>query len=119
MNASRKPGEWQTYDVIWTEPTFNADGLLKTPAYVTAFHNGILVQNHVELKGETVYIGKPEYKKYGLVRQSSCRRTGIPAPPSASAISGCESSRSALLSGRGLVALKGGRGATSSPLQPD
>ena len=63
VNASRKPGEWQTYDVIWTEPTFDADGSLKTPAYVTAFHNGILVQNHVELKGETVYIGKPEYKK--------------------------------------------------------
>ena len=53
VNASRKPGEWQTYDVIWTAPTFNADGSLKTPAYVTAFHNGVLVQNHVELKGET------------------------------------------------------------------
>jgi 3-keto-disaccharide hydrolase len=64
VNASRRPGEWQVYDVVWTAPTFTADGSLKTPAYVTAFHNGVLVQNHVELKGETVYIGTPEYKPY-------------------------------------------------------
>jgi hypothetical protein len=64
VNASRKPGEWQVYDVIWTAPTFNADGSVKTPAFVTALHNGVLIQNHVELKGETLYIGKPEYKKY-------------------------------------------------------
>ena len=63
-NAMRKPGEWQVYDVIWTAPTFNEDGTVKTPAYVTAFHNGVLVQNHFELKGETLYIGKPFYKKY-------------------------------------------------------
>jgi Domain of Unknown Function (DUF1080) len=64
VNASRQPGEWQVYDVVWTAPTFTAGGSLKTPAYVTAFHNGVLVQNHVELKGETVYIGTPEYKPY-------------------------------------------------------
>ncbi len=64
VNAMRKPGEWQTYDVVWTMPTFNADGSVKTPAYVTALHNGVLIQNHSELKGETVYIGKPQYKKY-------------------------------------------------------
>ena len=63
-NPNRKPGEWQTYDVVWTAPTFNADGSLKTPAYVTVFFNGVLVQNHFELKGETLYIGKPFYKKY-------------------------------------------------------
>ena len=63
-NASRKPGEWQTYDVAWTAPAFNDDGSLKTPAYVTVFFNGILVQNHFELKGQTLYIGKPFYKKY-------------------------------------------------------
>jgi hypothetical protein len=64
VNASRKPGEWQSYDVIWTAPTFAADGSMKTPAYVTAFHNGVLVQNNFALKGETRYIGAPEYKKY-------------------------------------------------------
>ena len=64
VNANRKPGEWQTYDVVWTAPTFNDDGSLKTPAYVTVFFNGVLVQNHFELKGQTLYIGKPFYKKY-------------------------------------------------------
>jgi hypothetical protein len=63
-NASRKPGEWQNYDVAWTAPRFNDDGSLKTPAYVTVFLNGILVQNHFELKGQTLYIGKPFYNKY-------------------------------------------------------
>src|SRR6185295_9899195 len=61
VNANRKPGEWQAYDVIWTAPTFKADGSLNTPAYVTAIHNGVLVQNHVALKGDTRYIGQPEY----------------------------------------------------------
>jgi len=64
VNPARKPGEWESYDVVWTAPTFNADGTVKTPAYVTAFFNGVLVQNHFELKGETLYIGKPFYKKY-------------------------------------------------------
>jgi hypothetical protein len=64
VNANRKPGEWQGYDVVWMAPTFNADGLLKTPAYVTVFFNGVLVQNHFELKGETRYIGQPFYKKH-------------------------------------------------------
>jgi Domain of Unknown Function (DUF1080) len=64
VNANRKPGEWQTYDVAWTAPTFNADGSLKAPAYVTVFFNGVLVQNHFELKGETLYRGKPFYKSF-------------------------------------------------------
>jgi Domain of Unknown Function (DUF1080) len=63
-NPCRKPGEWQTYDVVWTAPTFNDDGSLKTPAYVTVFFNNVLVQNHFQLKGETLYIGQPLYKKY-------------------------------------------------------
>jgi hypothetical protein len=63
-NPNRKPGEWQTYDVVWTAPIFNADGSLKTPAYVTVLFNGVLVQNHFELKGETLFIGQPSYKKY-------------------------------------------------------
>jgi hypothetical protein len=63
-NPNRKPGEWQSYDVVWTAPRFNDDGSVKTPAYVTVLFNGVLVQNHFELKGETLYIGKPFYKKY-------------------------------------------------------
>jgi len=64
VNPNRKPGDWQTYDVVWTAPTFNADGSLKTPAWVTVIFNGVLVQNHFELKGETLYIGQPSYKRY-------------------------------------------------------
>ena len=50
--------------MVWTAPTFNGDGSVKTPAYATVFFNGIVVQNHFELKGETLYIGQPFYKKY-------------------------------------------------------
>jgi len=64
VNASRKPGDWQTYDVVWTAPAFHADGTLDTPAFVTVSHNGVVVQNHFRLLGETAYIGKPIYRKY-------------------------------------------------------
>jgi hypothetical protein len=64
VNASRPPGEWQAYDIVWTAPAFNADGSVGTPAYLTAFHNGVLIQNHVQLKGETLYIGEPFYRAY-------------------------------------------------------
>jgi len=80
VNAMRKPGEWQTYDVIWTAPTFKADGSLGTPAYVTAFHNGVLVQDHVALKGVTKNTGLPEYKTHGpapILLQAH----GDPSPP--------------------------------------
>ena len=64
-NAALPPGKWQIYDVIWTAPRFNDDGSLKSPARVTAFHNGILVQNNFELRGDTPYIGQPAYRKHG------------------------------------------------------
>jgi hypothetical protein len=64
VNAMTRPGEWQTYDIVWTAPTFAADGAVKTPAYLTVFHNGVLVQNHFQLSGETRYIGQPTYKPY-------------------------------------------------------
>lgn len=64
VNASRKPGEWQTYDLIFTAPRFNDDGSLKKPAYITLLHNGVLVQNHTELQGNTPYNRKPQYTKH-------------------------------------------------------
>jgi hypothetical protein len=64
VNASRPPGEWQTYDIIYKAPSFDTEGKLVTPAYVTVIHNGILVQNHVEVKGSTVYEGQPEYQAH-------------------------------------------------------
>ena len=65
VNACRKPGEWQTYDVIWTAPRFNEDGSLKSAARATVLHNGIMVQNNTSLTGDTPYIGQPSYKKHG------------------------------------------------------
>ena len=64
-NAMRPPGAWQTYDVIWMAPRFSADGSLIRPATATVFHNGILVQNHTLLTGETLYVGKPAYRSHG------------------------------------------------------
>lgn len=49
-NACLKPGEWQTFDIVFTAPVF-ADGKLVRPPYLTAFHNGVLVQNHTEIHG--------------------------------------------------------------------
>lgn len=62
VNASTPPGTWQTYDIFFTAPKFNADSTLKVPGYITVVHNGVLIQNHVELKGPTEFIGKPVYK---------------------------------------------------------
>ncbi len=64
VNACRPPGKWQAYDIIFTAPSFKEDGTLNSPAYVTVIHNGVLIQNHVELSGPTLYIGKPEYKSH-------------------------------------------------------
>lgn len=65
VNATKAPGEWQTYDIIWTAPRFNADGILVSKARVTVLHNGVLVQNNVELDGPTEFIGLPKYKAHG------------------------------------------------------
>lgn len=65
VNPIRPPGEWQCYDVIWTAPRFRSDGSLQSPAIVTAFMNGVLIQDHAELKGETAFIGTPRYHSHG------------------------------------------------------
>jgi hypothetical protein len=80
VNASRKPGEWQTYDVIWTAPMFAADGSVTSPAKVTALHNGVLIQNDAVLSGETLYIGKPKYKPY-TTAPIKLQAHGDPSPP--------------------------------------
>lgn len=61
VNASRKPGEWQTYDIIFTRPRFTKDGQLKTPAYLTVLHNGVVIHNHRELLGATSWDMAPKY----------------------------------------------------------
>lgn len=61
VNASRAPGEWQTYDLVFIAPRFKADGSVASPARITAFHNGVLVQHDFVLSGPTEYRGAPKY----------------------------------------------------------
>ena len=61
VNASRGPGEWQSYDIIFTAPTFNKDSISYfTPPRMTVLHNGVLIQNNVSLRGPTDYVNIPE-----------------------------------------------------------
>lgn len=63
VNATRAPGEWQSYDVIFHPPVFKAGALVK-PATITAFLNGVLVQDNYELIGATAFKKKPEYSEH-------------------------------------------------------
>lgn len=62
VNACRPPGQWQTYDIVFSRPRFDADGQLRQPAFLTVFHNGVLVHNHVQLTGPTAHKQRPPYK---------------------------------------------------------
>lgn len=64
VNATKKPGEWQTYDIIFTAPRFNEQGRVSHPARVTVIHNGVLVQNNIQIWGPTQFIGLPTYTKH-------------------------------------------------------
>ncbi|WP_448665097.1 DUF1080 domain-containing protein [Sphingomonas sp. CJ20] len=63
-NAARRPGEWQSYDVVFERPRFAADGKLLRPAYITAFLNGVLVQNHQAMLGTTVWRQVAKYEAH-------------------------------------------------------
>jgi hypothetical protein len=62
VNASRPPGQWQSYDIVFHGPRFDSEGKLLRPARVTVLHNGVLVQNNVELSGPTAHGQRPPYK---------------------------------------------------------
>lgn len=64
VNACRGPGQWQAYDIIFTAPRFNDDGTVKSKAYVTVLHNGVLIHNHFELQGGTFWAEPPSYKTH-------------------------------------------------------
>jgi Domain of Unknown Function (DUF1080) len=64
VNASLPPGEWQSYDVLFTAPQFYENGILKSPARMMVLHNGVLIHNNVVLTGSTQYIGIANYQKH-------------------------------------------------------
>lgn len=64
VNACRKPGEWQTMDIIFTAPKFDDAGKVIKPAYVTVLHNGVVIHNHFELQGSTSYVEAPRYSTH-------------------------------------------------------
>jgi hypothetical protein len=78
VNVCRPPGEWQTYDVIFTAPTFNENGSVKTQARITVLHNGVLVQNNQAIWGATQYIGIANYEKHGPKEPISLQDHGNP-----------------------------------------
>ena len=63
VNSSKKPGEWQSYDIIFNAPVFDKKKLIK-PAFFTVFQNGVLIQNHVEVQGATTNVGLPKYNSH-------------------------------------------------------
>ena len=65
VNACRKPGEWQTYDIVFRAPRFAADGKLEQPARVTVIHNGVLVQHDQPLLGPTGHRAVMQYEAHG------------------------------------------------------
>lgn len=64
VNASRPPGQWQTYDIVFHGPRFDIAGKLLRPARITVVHNGVLVQDNVELTGPTAHMARPPYKAH-------------------------------------------------------
>jgi hypothetical protein len=64
VNASRPPGEWQSYDIVFHRPRFDAAGKVLTPARFTILHNGILVQDNAELVGPTAHTTRPPYEAH-------------------------------------------------------
>lgn len=64
VNASLPAGEWQSYHIIFTAPVFSETGKVAKPAYLTVFHNGILIQHHAEVHGPTIFRGLPEYEPH-------------------------------------------------------
>ncbi len=77
VNAMRAPWQWNSYDIIWTLSTFNEDGSLKSPAYITALHNGVTGAEPLELKGDTPYNRPPKYTKHDEKGPISLQDHGI------------------------------------------
>lgn len=64
VNASRPPGEWQSYDIVFRRPRFDREEALVMPARLTVFHNGVLIQDNVTLTGPTAHRSRPPYARH-------------------------------------------------------
>jgi hypothetical protein len=78
VNACKRPGEWQVYDIIYMAPRFSDSGRVSIPARITVLHNGILIQNNVEIRGTTEYIGSPRLVVHGMKEPLSLQAHGNP-----------------------------------------
>ncbi len=78
VNASRPPGQWQTYDVLYTAPRFELDRKLRSPARLTVFHNGVLIQNDVQLTGPTGWLDRAPYQFHPEKQPISLQDHGNP-----------------------------------------
>lgn len=78
VNAARQPGEWQTYDIIFRAPSFDDGGNVIKRATITVIHNGVLVQDHVEVRGTTTHEGEPKYTKHAPKQPISIQDHGNP-----------------------------------------
>jgi hypothetical protein len=78
VNATRPPDQWNSYDIFWTAPRFDEDGELISPAYITALHNGVLILNHFELKGDNPFSRPPSYEAHAATGRISLQDHGNP-----------------------------------------
>ena len=78
VNVCRPPGEWQTYDILYTAPRFEESGKLISPARVTVFHNGVLIQNNVELTGPTGWVNRLPYEPHPVKQPIAFQDHGNP-----------------------------------------
>jgi hypothetical protein len=77
-NVCRPPGQWQSYDIIYTAPRFYAEGKLASPARLTVFQNGVLIQNNVELTGPTSWLERAPYQAHPEKQPISLQDHGNP-----------------------------------------
>jgi hypothetical protein len=78
VNVSRPPGQWQTYDIVYTAPRFQPDGQLQAPARITVLHNGVLIQHNVTLTGPTSWLERAPYKAHPEKQPISFQDHGNP-----------------------------------------
>jgi hypothetical protein len=80
VQASAKTGDWNAYDIIYKQPLFDANGKLLKKGILTVLHNGVLIQDHIQIVGTTEYIGKPKNKAHGrapIMLQDHADNSGV------------------------------------------